>query len=58
MMQFNFKSGNIIFQHQKIMPCREEFESELRKCKEMQNLIIDQSISKYKFKDRVCEHVK
>ena len=58
MMQFNFTSGNIIFQHQKIMPCREEFESELRKCKEIQNLIIDQSISKYKFKDRVCEHVK
>ena len=40
------------------MPCREEFESELRKCKEIQNLIIDQSIGKYKFKDRVCEHVK
>ena len=46
------------FQHQKIMPCKEEFENELKKCKKIQNLIIDHSIRKYNFKDRVCNHVR
>ena len=40
------------------MPCKEEFENELKKCKKIQNLIIDHSIRKYNFKDRVCNHVR